>query len=154
MKLLSCGVVVLSTDDDLFVCHATGTPRWDLPKGLAEPGETPLDAAVREAWEESGLELDPASLLDLGELAYLPQKRLHLFSLRVLPDAIDVAACRCRSTFPHHATGRATPEADRWAWMPLARLDAWCGKNMTKVLVGLDWERIRGLPAVARVPVG
>ena len=28
---------------------------WDFPKGLVEPGETPLDAARRETLEETGL---------------------------------------------------------------------------------------------------
>ncbi len=28
---------------------------WDFPKGLVEPGEEPLDAALREAEEETGL---------------------------------------------------------------------------------------------------
>ncbi len=29
---------------------------WDFPKGLAEPGEAPLDAALREVREETGLD--------------------------------------------------------------------------------------------------
>ena len=28
---------------------------WDFPKGIVEPGENPLEAAVREAREEAGL---------------------------------------------------------------------------------------------------
>ena len=28
---------------------------WDFPKGLVEPGEAPLDAALREVTEETGL---------------------------------------------------------------------------------------------------
>ena len=35
---------------------------WDLPGGQAEPGETPMECALRELDEEFGLRLDPARL--------------------------------------------------------------------------------------------
>ena len=104
---VSCGVVLANRRGDVFVCHTTGTARWDLPKGMADDGEAPRDAAVREAWEEAGLRLPAGALVDLGEFDYLPAKRLHLFALRVADDAIDVSRCRCRSFFPHHRTGCA-----------------------------------------------
>jgi len=150
---VSCGVVLVNRRDEIFVCHTTGTSRWDLPKGLADPGEDPRDAAVREAWEEAGLRLPGDALLDLGEFAYLPAKRLHLFALRVAPDGIDIDRCACRSFFPHRHTGRPTPEADAWAWKPLDDLASWCGKNMTRVLQSLDRGLIAALPEVDRVEV-
>ncbi len=150
--VLSCGVVLLNPRDELFACHATGSARWDLPKGHADPGETPRDAALREAWEEAGLRLPAAALHDLGDFGYLSGKRLHLFALHVGADAIELSRCGCRSYFPHHRTGRPTPEADAWAWKPRARLD-WCGKNMARVLAGLDWTAIRALAVVDRVDV-
>ena len=33
-KIVSCGVVILNARRELFVCHTTGTSRWDLPKGV------------------------------------------------------------------------------------------------------------------------
>jgi 8-oxo-dGTP pyrophosphatase MutT (NUDIX family) len=118
-RLLSCGVLVLDGAGALLLCHATGTPRWDIPKGLAEPGESPLDAACREADEETGIVLEPADLLDLGRHAYLRNKDLHLQAAR--PEGLDAARCRCRS-FVRDAWGRMRPEVDAWAWAPFREL--------------------------------
>lgn len=152
-KVVSCGIVLLNVRRELFVCHATGTSRWDLPKGLQESGESALQTAVREAWEETSLVLEPETLDDLGLYDYLPAKRLHLFALRVAADAFQVHDCRCHSSFPHHATGLPTLEVDAYAWKSLDRLDEWCGKNMSRVLLALDWRRIESLPEVASVRV-
>jgi 8-oxo-dGTP pyrophosphatase MutT (NUDIX family) len=151
-RVTSCGVVLLNRHR-LFVCRATGTARWDLPKGVADPGEAPLDAAVREAWEESGLRIEPESLHDLGEFVYLPGKRLHLFALNAADGAFDTTQCRCRAYFEHPRTHRQLPEADAFAWQPLAEMPAWCGKYMTKVLSGLEWDRLEGLPQVDAIEV-
>ena len=34
--VVSCGVVLVDERDHVFACHATGTSRWDLPKGMAD----------------------------------------------------------------------------------------------------------------------
>jgi len=39
------------------------TGRWVAPGGAIEPDETPSDAVVRELWKETGLWVEPASLL-------------------------------------------------------------------------------------------
>jgi 8-oxo-dGTP pyrophosphatase MutT (NUDIX family) len=148
-KVVSSGVVLLNARRELFVCHATGTPRWDLPKGMADPGETPVQTAVRETWEETSLAIDAGALFDLGVHDYRPAKRLHLFAMRVAVDAFPVSECRCHSTFPHRVTGRPTPEVDAYAWKPVDRLGEWCGKNMTRVLLALDWAALERLPEAA-----
>ena len=152
-KVVSCGVVILNVQQELFLCHATGTTRWDLPKGVEHPGELPVRTAVREAWEETSLLIEPETLADLGVYDYLPAKRLHLFALRVSVEAFDIGACRCHTSFPHHGTGLATLEVDAYAWVPLNQLGAWCGKNMTRVLTALDWRHIERLPEIVMVPV-
>lgn len=152
-RAVSCGVVLVNRHDEVFACHSTGTPRWDLPKGVADPGEPPRDAAVREAWEEAGLRLPAERLVDLGEFDYLPAKRLHLFGLRVADDAIAIADCRCRSFFPHHRTRADTPEADAWGWKPRVQVPPWSGKNMARVLASLDPAVLAALPEVGHVEV-
>lgn len=41
--------------------------KWTLPGGHADPGETPLQAAVREVAEETGLEIGEDDLTPLGD---------------------------------------------------------------------------------------
>jgi 8-oxo-dGTP pyrophosphatase MutT (NUDIX family) len=85
--LTTCGVVV-SDGQKILLGHATRSPRWDIPKGLAEGGETFIDAAVRELNEETGLTVTPDELVDIGVHDYLPTKRIALFGWHCdpLPD--------------------------------------------------------------------
>src|SRR6185312_6485552 len=78
MRRVSCGVLV--TDGAvLLLGHASRSPRWDIPKGLAEEGENLRDAAARELAEETGLRAPLDELRDLGSHRYLPGKDLALF---------------------------------------------------------------------------
>ena len=131
-RAVSCGVVV--TDGArVLIGHATRSPRWDIPKGLAELGEEPEAAARRELLEETGLEA-PACIDFLGQHAYLPRKDLALF-VWTTPDLPDPATLVCRSTFL--IGGKAVPEFDRFdcpVWTEaLPRL----GKSMQSVLTPL-----------------
>ena len=38
---------------------------WSLPGGIMEPGERIADCAVRETWEETGLEVEPIRLIGI-----------------------------------------------------------------------------------------
>jgi len=52
---VSCGTLVVDGAGRLLICHVTGTAKWDIPKGLLDPGEDTLAAAMRELYEEAGL---------------------------------------------------------------------------------------------------
>lgn len=128
---LSCGILVLNPNAELLLCHATGTARWDIPKGGGDPGESEVQIAIRETAEETGLAFSAEQLLDLGRFAYRRGKDLYLFA--ALIEAIDPATCVCSSTF-RDRRGRLVPEMDRFEWVPFERVAERCGKSMTVLL--------------------
>jgi putative (di)nucleoside polyphosphate hydrolase len=132
--LLSSGILVLNAQAELLLCHATGTPRWDIPKGVADAGETELQAALRETAEETGLQFEePERVLDLGRFAYLRGKDLHLHA--VLIERIDASRCVCSTHF-RDAQGRMRPEMDAYAWVAFGDLAKRCGKSLAALLTG------------------
>lgn len=60
LTVASFGVVPLRQEEGvwsvLLILHKQGD-HWGFPKGKANPGETPLESAVRELQEEVGLEI-------------------------------------------------------------------------------------------------
>jgi len=55
-ETLSCGVVLARYIDDRWMTlMLRAYHHWDFPKGLREDGEQPLQTAVRELGEETGI---------------------------------------------------------------------------------------------------
>jgi predicted NUDIX family NTP pyrophosphohydrolase len=72
---LSCGLVMVDSRLRVLLVHPGGpfykrrdAGIWSIPKGLSEPGEAPLDAALREFREELGFDPGPKELFDLGQI--------------------------------------------------------------------------------------
>ncbi len=56
IRTMSAGVVVVRQEDDSWrLLLLRAFQYWDSPKGRVEDGETPLQAAIREVEEETGL---------------------------------------------------------------------------------------------------
>lgn len=54
---LSCGVVVARKSGASWVTLLLRAyHHWDFPKGIREPGEEPMQAAIREVAEETGID--------------------------------------------------------------------------------------------------
>lgn len=136
---ISCGTLVVNPRRELLLGHVTHTPKWDIPKGIRDPGETELEAAMRELVEEAGLVFDAGAFRELGPFAYRRDKSLHLFLVEVDDEACSLEQLCCTSTFPHHVTGVATPEMDGYRWAARADLRALCWPRMAEVLLGIAW---------------
>ncbi|HUN42322.1 MAG TPA: NUDIX domain-containing protein [Acetobacteraceae bacterium] len=127
----SCGVLV--TDGQLLLLgHATHSPRWDIPKGIAEPGEDFRTAATRELEEETGLVVAQDVLRDLGVRHYMSGKDLALYAWTPA-DMPRVETLSCRSMFAL-ASGTMVPEFDRFGVFDWDTAVGKVGKNMARVL--------------------
>lgn len=128
---ISCGVV-MTDGRNLLLGHASRSPRWDIPKGLAEPGEDLLDAAIRELREETGLIAAAAELQSIGVHSYLRGKALALFTWR-LPELPAPDSLQCSSFIERPGYARV-PELDRFGIFPFETALTMTGKNLARVL--------------------
>jgi 8-oxo-dGTP pyrophosphatase MutT (NUDIX family) len=86
-------------DVALVLVGPAAKPRWQLPKGLVEPGETPEAAAIREVREEAGVETQLVAPLDKVEYWYAGtepdgqrvryHKFVHFFLLRYVTGNVE-----------------------------------------------------------------
>ena len=127
MKSLSVGFII-RCPSGILLGHTTGSDHWDVPKGGIDIGETPMQGAMRELREETGLVYDEGagtltcSFTDekhrvthcrpLGRHEYTKRKDLELFELTVDSD-IDVSKLKCLSMVDRPTY--SFPELDRFA---------------------------------------
>jgi 8-oxo-dGTP diphosphatase len=64
-KRVATDVIIRDQDNRLLLVNPTYKPDWDLPGGMAEANEAPIDAARRELREELGLVVEIGALLCL-----------------------------------------------------------------------------------------
>lgn len=115
----------------ILLCELTYKQHWDLPGGVADPGESPVTSLEREVREELGLELAVGELLAVD---WLPPYRqwedavLLVFDLGEHPDLLDDARLQ-RSELraahwvpPGQAHRHVAPYVDRLLGSLLPRL--------------------------------
>jgi ADP-ribose pyrophosphatase YjhB (NUDIX family) len=111
--------------------------RWTLPGGGVEHTEHPADAAVREAAEESGLEVRIDGLLTVDSLHLV---RDHVTGAEMDHHAIRIvyAGTVVGGTLRNEVDG----SSDTAAWVPVAALDGLDQVSLVKI--GMDAWRAAG----------
>lgn len=92
---------------------------WQIPKGGIEPGETPIDAALREAEEELGSRLE-GELLPLGDVRQSGGKCVTAFALEGEIDPARIVSNRFTLEWPPRS-GRMHdyPEVEEARWFTI-----------------------------------
>jgi 8-oxo-dGTP pyrophosphatase MutT (NUDIX family) len=85
----TAGIFIFDTTGKILICRPTGITTkdgWSIPKGKQEKGEEVIDAALRETFEETSLQLTSykKKLVDLGIEKYnSKKKKLWGFAVKV-----------------------------------------------------------------------
>jgi 8-oxo-dGTP pyrophosphatase MutT (NUDIX family) len=99
---------------EIVLVRPAGRGTWVLPKGHVEPGEEVLQAALREANEESGLEVEAGD--PLGEISYI-------YSWRDRPGEAPIRISKRVHFYLMQPRGgdpsKHDGEIDEVQWMPL-----------------------------------
>lgn len=128
---MTAAVLITNPGDDLLIVHpAEDDAPWQLPGGIVEQGESPLDAVRREGLEELGLLLDVQEH-DLFAVEWLQATR---------PDRRDRLALLFAGPVLHPTdTDRITLQRDElnaWRWATRAEAESMLHPAIAARIVG------------------
>jgi ADP-ribose pyrophosphatase YjhB (NUDIX family) len=116
---VTCGIYFIDKNGLLLVCKATGGG-WSIPKGLLEPDESLYDAAKRELFEETNVDLHQYVF---KQFCMLPERKYKKRNKKLISYAVQVNVehenimLRCNSFFIRN--GKQFPEIESFAWATL-----------------------------------
>ncbi len=55
---IAANALIFNDKGEILLCHRTDKDKWNFPGGGVEHGETPTEAAIREAKEEIGVDVE------------------------------------------------------------------------------------------------
>ena len=117
--------LVITDGSYLLTCKPTPSSRWpnpklDIPKGHIQAGEAPMDAAIRECYEETNILFEPWKL-NRPRGFVMEGEPLYLWEV-YLSEMPPIEMLSCASTFIDDATGWRHPEMAGYEYISL--LDA------------------------------
>lgn len=121
------GIFILRKDGKLLICHPTNhaVDFYSIPKGKIELGETKIEAAIRETFEETNIDLFGTKdfhVTQLESVGYRSGKKtLHPFLYKEkLISTFDWEniEIKCNSNVPIERGG--FPEMDGYKWVEIS----------------------------------
>lgn len=91
---IAIAIIVHPTEDAVLIALRKSDAHlpdvWEFPGGKCEPGESPREAAIREAREEVGLDIEVVQAWDRIEFEY-PDRTVRLHPFVCTTDSVDAA---------------------------------------------------------------
>lgn len=130
-KIHAAGIFLIRKDLKVLICHPTNHPYsfWSIPKGKIEEGEQPMEAALRETFEETNIDLhnddrlnnERFDIFELDVVNYSHKKKdlkPYVFQ-EVSSSDIDWSSIiiKCNSNVPVERGG--FPEMDGYKWVTI-----------------------------------
>ncbi|MBC9030826.1 NUDIX domain-containing protein [Sphingomonas sp. JC676] len=128
------------------------TGAWQIPKGLIDPDEDPLTAALREASEELGTDLGKrgAGAFPLGEVRQAGGKLVEAFALEAELDAEAIVSNRFEIEWPPRSGRRQSfPEVDAARWFTIGEARAMMLPSQLPLLDRLEDRAPQASPKAA-----
>lgn len=127
--VVSSGLIMYKKEEKIYVylVHPGGPffknrdkGWWTIPKGLPNPGEGLLEAAIREFTEETGI-IPDAPYIDLGQIKQKGGKRVNCWAFEKKDSSnINFKSNTFSIEWPPSSGKTATfPEVDKAEWMDL-----------------------------------
>ena len=135
---VSAGVIIKNKDGQILGCKPFGkagdrpSNYLDIPKGHIEPGESPIEAAIRETLEETGILLNDVKLIDLGRHSYIKGKDLHIFSC-----TYNAKLTRLECTTYFEVFDKKFPEVIDYEWVAPEDVNSKFFKSLLPILMEL-----------------
>jgi 8-oxo-dGTP pyrophosphatase MutT (NUDIX family) len=141
-KVRAAGLFLVNKENKILVGHPTNhDPNfWSIPKGKIDGNETPLEAAIRETYEESNFKLfkDLHKFIEIGKYVYRHKKKdIMLFAHFEKESGYwDNIVIQCNSNVPVERGG--FPEMDDYKWVTLDEARDMLHKTQVDALDVLD----------------
>jgi len=137
---------IRNQDPEVLLVHPGGpfwarkdAGAWSVPKGLVDKGEDELAAAIREAREEIGVDVD-GIFVHLGEFRQPGGKIVTVWSVEADLEVDLVASPSSRFSMewpPRSGRTQSFPEVDRAEWFGIAAAGVKLLKGQRAMLEGL-----------------